>query len=200
MSSIIDSMRSEIVERSNLFEEKYRRTKDEYNLFREHVQFVHKYVVLLAKEKDVDREVLELSALLHDISMTDGSLERSKHNEFSASIAEELLRRESYPEEKIHLVKKCILNHSSKRAGFRTTKEEQILVDADGLSHFDAINSLYSLANKVMGLSDAEAISFIQDKLTKDFLEISEEVKYLVRDKFDLVMCAKTPDDLGLNR
>ncbi len=195
--NIVEKMQREVIERSNTFEEKTKGTKDEYNLYREHVQYVHKYVILIAKENEVDREILELSALLHDISMTDSNLDRTKHNEFSASIAEELLRQESYSEEKIQLVKKCILNHSSKRADFRTTKEEHILVDADCLSHFDAIHSLYALAHKVMGLSDAEAVRFVQDKLTKDYLEISEKLKDLVRDRYNLVMSAKTADDLN---
>ncbi|MCR5835662.1 MAG: hypothetical protein K6G88_04075 [Lachnospiraceae bacterium] len=32
---------------------------------------------MLAKDADVDKEVVELSALLHDISMTDATLDRS---------------------------------------------------------------------------------------------------------------------------
>lgn len=191
-------MRQEIIQRSNLFEEKTKGTKEEYNLFREHVRYVHQYVLLISEGSGADREVLELSTLLHDISMTDGSLDRSKHNEYSASIAERLLRLHSYPEEKIQLLKKCILNHSSKRACFRTTKEEQILVNADGLSHFDAIRSLYALAHNVMELNDADALLFIQDKLTRDYLEISEGLKELVRDKYELVMKAETIDDLGI--
>ena len=198
MSDIIDRIRQEIIKRSDLFEEKTKGTKEEYNLFREHIRYVHHYVILLSEGSDADREILELSALLHDISMTDGGLERSRHNEYSASIAEQLLRLHSYPEEKIQLVKKCILNHSSKRASYRTTLEEQILVDADGLSHFDAIRSLYALAHNVIELSDAEALLFIKDKLTRDYLEISEGLKYLIHDKYDRVMKAKRIDDLGI--
>ncbi|MBQ7491166.1 MAG: HD domain-containing protein [Clostridia bacterium] len=198
MSGIVETMRQEIISRSDSFEEKTKGTKEEYNLYREHVRIVHQYVMLLSEGSGADREVLELSALLHDISMTDGSLDRSKHNEYSASIAEGLLRLQSCPEEKIQLVKKCVLNHSSKRAGYRTTKEEQILVDADGLSHFDMIHSIYSLAHNVMELNDADALLFIQDKLTRDYLEISEGLKYLIQDKYDRVMRAETIDDLGI--
>ena len=143
------------------------------------------------ENKNVDHEVLELSALLHDIAMTDRTLDRSKHNEYGSEIAEQLLRENNYPEDKIQFVKKCILNHSSKRVEFRTTEEERILVDADGLSHFDSINNLYSLAHNVMELNDEEAIRFIQDKLTKDYNEISEELKYLINDKYEKVMKAE---------
>lgn len=67
MSQIIEKMRQEIIDRSARFEEQTKGTKDEYNIYREHIQYVHKYVVMLSKDKNVDREVLELAALLLDI-------------------------------------------------------------------------------------------------------------------------------------
>ena len=196
MSQIVEKMRREIMERSDRFEEQTKGTKDEYNIYREHIQYVYKYVVLLSKDKNVDKEVLELSALLHDISMTDITLDRSRHNEFGADIAERLLRENDYPEDKVQLVKKCILNHSKKRREYRTTEEEQILVDADGLSHFDAIKKLYSLPSLVMGLSEEDSVRFVQDKLTGDYNELSDDLKSLVKEKYDSVMAAKSADDI----
>jgi hypothetical protein len=96
----------------------------------------------------------------------------------------------------IKFVKKCILNHSSKRAEYRTTEEEKILVNADGLSHFDSINNLYSLAHNVMELNDEDTVKFIQDKLTRDYNEISDELKYLIEDKYNKVMNAKNIDEI----
>jgi uncharacterized protein len=151
---------------------------------------------LLSKDKDVNHEVLELSALLHDIAMTDSTLDRSKHNEYGADIAEELLRANNYPEDKVQFVKKCILNHSSKRKDFRTTEEEAILVNADGLAHFDSINNLYNLATKVMGLNDEDTIKFVQDKLTRDYDEISDDLKYLINDKYKSIMAVKSIEEL----
>ena len=196
MSQIVEKMRQEKMERSARFEEQTKGTKDEYNIYREHIQYVYKYVVLLSKDKNVDKEVLELSALLHDISMTDMTLDRSRHNEFGADIAEQLLRESNYPEDKVQLVKKCILNHSKRRSEYRTTEEEQILVDADGLSHFDAIKKLYSLPSLVMGLSEEDSVRFVQDKLTRDYNELSDDLKYLVKEKYDRVMAAKCSDDI----
>ena len=196
MSQIVEKMRREIMERSDRFEEQTKGTKDEYNIYREHIQYVYKYVVLLSKDKNVDKEVLELSALLHDISMTDITLDRSRHNEFGADIAEQLLRENDYPEDKVQLVKKCILNHSKRRSDYRTTEEEQILVDADGLSHFDAIKKLYSLPSLVMGLSEEDSVRFVQEKLTGDYNELSDDLKSMVKEKYDRVMAAKCSDDI----
>lgn len=196
MNDIVNKMLQEIINRSNAFEEQTKGTKDEYNIYREHIQYVYKYVVLLSENKNVDREVLEISALLHDIAMTDKRLDRAKHNQYGSVIAEQLLRENDYPEAKVQLVKKCILNHSSKRAEFRTAEEERILADADGLSHFDSIKNLYSLAHNVMELNDVDTIKFIQDKLTKDYNEISDNLKYLIQEKYDNVMSVKTIDEL----
>ena len=196
MSQIVEKIRQEIIGRSARFEEQTKGTKDEYNIYREHIQYVYKYVVLLSKDKNVDKEVLELSALLHDISMTDMTLDRSRHNEFGADIAEKLLRKNNYPEDKVQLVKKCILNHSKRRSEYRSTEEEKILVDADGLSHFDAIKKLYSLPSLVMGLSEEDSVRFVQDKLTGDYNELSDDLKHLVKDKYDRVMAAKSADDI----
>lgn len=196
MSEIVQRMQQEIINRSNNFEEHTKGTKDEYNIYRDHIQYVYKYVCLLSKDKDVDHEVLELSALLHDIAMTDKTLDRSKHNEYGSEIVEQLLRENGYPEDKVQFVKKCILNHSSKRAEYRTTEEEQILVNADGLSHFDSISNLYSLAHNVMELNDEDTIKFIQDKLTKDYNEISSELKHLIEDKYNKIMGANTIEEL----
>ncbi len=196
MSKIVELMKQEIIKRSDDFETKTKGTKNEFNSYREHVQYVYKYVCLLSEDKNVDHEVLELSALLHDIAMTDITLDRSRHNEYGAEIAEKLLRENNYPEDKVQFVKKCILNHCSKRANFRTTKEEQILVDADGLSHFDSMNNLYKLAHNVMELNDEDSVKFIQDKLTRDYNEISNELKYLIEDKYNKVMNAKNIDEI----
>ena len=196
MSKIVELMKQEIIKRSNEFEAQTRGTRLEFNSYRDHVQYVYKYVCLLSKDKDVDHEVLELSALLHDIAMTDITLDRSRHNEYGAEIAVELLRNNNYPEDKVQFVKKCILNHCSKRAEFRTTKEEQILVDADGLAHFDSMDTLYSLAHDVMDLNDDDSVKFIQDKLTRDYNEISDELKYLIEDKYNKVMNATNIEEI----
>ena len=196
MSQIVEKMRQEIIDRSARFEELTKGTKDEYNIYREHIQYVYKYVVMLSKDKNVDGEVLELAALLHDISMTDMALDRTRHNEYGAEIAEQLLRENNYPEDKTQIVKRCILNHSKRRQQYRSTEEEQILVDADGLSHFDVVKTLYSLPRKVMGLNEEDSVRFVQDKLTGDYNELSDDLKYLVKEKYDRIMAAKCEDDI----
>lgn len=196
MLDIVELIKQEVINRSNSFEQSTKNTKDEYNLYKEHIQYVYKYATLIIEELDVDIEVVKLSALLHDISMTDSSFDREKHNEYSSIIAEELLLKENYDKEKIEKIKLCILNHSSKRKEYRTTKEEQVLVDADAMAHFDCIESLYSLANKVIGLNDKDSLNFVKEKLTKDYNEISDNVKKYISDKYENVMKSKSINDI----
>ena len=196
MQEIISKIKDEVIKRSNEFESITKGTKDEYNLYKEHIQYVYKYALMLIKDKDIDKDVVELSALLHDIAMTNPKLERSRHNEYGAMIAKELLTKCNYPSYKIELIVKCILNHSNKRKEFRTTKEESILVDADALAHFDSIKSLYSLAYNVMGLTEIDSINFIKDKLTKDYKEVSIEAKKLINDKYNSIMNCKNIKEL----
>ena len=51
MNNIITKMQEEIIKRSNDFETLTKGTKDEYNLYREHIRYVHKYVNILSTGK-----------------------------------------------------------------------------------------------------------------------------------------------------
>ena len=194
--NIIELTLKELIRRSNEFYEKTKGTNDEYNMYEEHVKYVYKYVLELSKNKSVDVEVLSLSALLHDVSMTDINLDRSKHNEYSSKIAYEFLIDNDYPEEKAMFVSKCILNHSSKRASFRTTEEERILVTSDGLSHFDNINTLYRFSKNVLKLNEEESLNYIKEKLSKDYEELIDEVKPIIEDKYMKIMNSENINEI----
>ena len=79
-------------------------------------------------------------------------------------------------------------NNISKRKEYRTTLEEQILVDADAMAHFDCIDSLYSLAHNVMGLNEEESLNFVKEKLTKDYNEISDDFKKYVIEQYNEIL------------
>ena len=51
MGKNVDKMEQKIISRSNLFEVSAKGTKDEYNIYKEHIQYVYKYVCLLSKCK-----------------------------------------------------------------------------------------------------------------------------------------------------
>ena len=65
----------------------------------------------LAKKYKADIEIVELGALLHDIAMPSELGPREEHNIYGAEIAEELLTKFNYPEDRKNRVKECVLRH-----------------------------------------------------------------------------------------
>jgi len=66
--------------------------------------------VALAKEYNADVEIVELG-VIHDISMPSNIGPQEEHHIYGAKIAEELLTKYNYPQDKIERVKQCVLNH-----------------------------------------------------------------------------------------
>ena len=107
-----------------------------------HIKIVYELAKKYASEYGASVEIVALAALLHDIaSVTDVSY-TEEHHIIGAQIAEELLLKENYSKDKIELIKRCILNHRGSVSNIKLSKEEQIIADADAISHFDSIPSL----------------------------------------------------------
>jgi uncharacterized protein len=79
-----------------------------------------------------DMEILEAAALLHDLGRAEPDSE-IPHVELSAELAEDLLRRSGFPEEKRPAVLHCIRAHSFSRGVPPETLEARLLRDADRL-------------------------------------------------------------------
>lgn len=149
-----------------------------------HIEAVVKNAELLAKEYNADTEVCIIAAWLHDIaSITDYSL-YEEHHIHGAQIAEEILRKFKYDEDKIELVKKCILNHRGSIDNKRLSKEEQIIADADAISHFDSIPSLFYLVYKEKNMSIEDGNKFVRNKLERSFNKLSNNSKVFYEEKF----------------
>jgi len=103
----------------------------------DHVFRVYNLCLLLAKyEKDVDLEVLIPSALLHDIARVKESQNKTgeiDHAVLGSAMAEDILRRLEYEEEKIEKIKHCIISHRFRTGNKPKTIEAKILFDSDKL-------------------------------------------------------------------
>ena len=64
MSEIIQNIKEELIKRCNTYNEKHN-----YDFWNDHIKYVVKNAVELAKEYNADVEIVELGALLHDIAM-----------------------------------------------------------------------------------------------------------------------------------
>lgn len=108
----------------------------------DHVWRVYKLCLALAKEQKIDKQVLQIAALLHDIG---GAAEmadptgKTDHAVVSAQMAEKILQGMNFPEQKISHIKDCIISHRYKTNNKPRTLEAKILFDADKLDGVGAI-------------------------------------------------------------
>ena len=103
----------------------------------DHVFRVYNLCLLLAKyEKGVDLEILIPSALLHDIARVKESQDKTgeiDHAVLGSVMAEDILRKLEYEEEKIEKIKHCIIAHRFRTGNEPNTIEAKILFDSDKL-------------------------------------------------------------------
>lgn len=103
----------------------------------DHVFRVHNLCLLLAEyERDVDLEILIPSALLHDIARVEESQDNTgeiDHAILGSMMAEEILKKLEYEEEKIEKIKHCIIAHRFRTGNEPNTIEAKILFDSDKL-------------------------------------------------------------------
>jgi len=175
----------------NIKEDIKRRCESPNNFFGagsyEHIESVAKNAVQLAKLYHADVEVCEIAGWLHDIaSITDYKLYEN-HHIHGADMAEKILKSYDYPADKIELVKLCILNHRGSVLKEKTTKEEICVADADAISHYDTLPSLFYLAFVQRKLNIDDGVEFVKSKLERSYNKMSQDSKEYYQDKRTMV-------------
>ncbi len=183
MIDIVYKIKEELINRCNIYNEKYN-----YDFWNDHIKYVVKNAVELAKKYEADVEIVELGALLHDISMPSEIGPREEHNVYGAKIADELLTSFGYPKERIERVKECVLRHRGNKDLPRNTIEEQCVADADVIAHFDCIPSLFHLAYNEHNLSVGEGEEYIKKKLERDYNKLSPRTREVLKDRYENIL------------
>ena len=158
-----------------------------YEPFPFHFVPVVNYAEKLTDKLGGDKEIILISAWLHDI----GSIiyGREDHHITGAKIAEEKLKELQYPAEKIELVKKCILNHRGSQQNERDSIEEQIIAEADVMSSFDNIAGIFKAAFVYEDKTQGEAKDSVRKKLENKWNQLHfENSKRIIKPKFEAVM------------
>jgi len=183
-------MNTKIVDKIKKFvEEECKKPYNEYTyeVYTYHIIPVSKYALKLAEKLNIDKEIVELASLLHDIGLI--RFGRKNHHITGAEIAEKELMKLEYPKEKIEIIKKCILNHRGSKSGMRSSKEEQIIADADAMAHFDTIGGLFKVNFLIQkDKSQGEITKFIRQKYINDYNKLSSEARKLIQDKYEAAM------------
>jgi len=140
-----------------------------------------KYALILAGKLKADKEIVEISAWLHDISWLKGDLSNN-HNKTSAEQAEIILESLKYPKYKIKAVKHCILGHRGTIP--RKTKEAECIASADTMSHFDQIPALFYLAYHDGNMSIEDAKRWLWEKIERGWRKLDPEAKRIMKEKY----------------
>lgn len=175
----------------NIKEDIKRRCESSNNFFGigiyQHIESVANNAVELATLYQADVEVCEIAGWLHDIaSITDYQLYEN-HHIHGANMAEKILNSYNYPTDKIELIKLCILNHRGSVLKEKTTKEEICVADADAISHYDTLPSLFYLAFVQRKLNIEDGVGFVKSKLERSYNKMSQKSKEHYKYKRDII-------------
>ncbi len=110
----------------------------------DHVRRVRNLAMRLAEviSEPVDREILEIATLLHDIAEAKEQADpsgKTDHAVLGAEMAGEILAELGYPPEKIKRVQECVISHRYRSEHPPQSIEAKILFDADKLDAIGAI-------------------------------------------------------------
>lgn len=158
-----------------------------YEPFSFHFKPMAEYAGKLADQLGGDKEIVLIAAWLHDI----GSIiyGREDHHITGAKIAEEKLKELGYSDEKIELVKQCILNHRGSKHNERKSLEEKIIAEADVMSNFDNIAGIFKAAFIYENKTQGEAKDSVRRKLERKWRQLHfENSKKIVKPKFEAAM------------
>ncbi|EKE21020.1 MAG: hypothetical protein ACD_7C00382G0004 [uncultured bacterium] len=108
----------------------------------DHVLRVYNLCLELSKGEKIDHEVLQAATLLHDIGGAKEAADKTRktdHAVESSKMAEPLLKKLGFSEDKIKHIQDCIISHRYKNDNKPETIEAKLLFDADKLDALGAI-------------------------------------------------------------
>jgi len=182
---ITDKVKSEILWLSERY---MAEAADSYDFWKEHIQYVVQEARTLALQYNADVEIVELAALLHDVSLIAGDGTREEHHITGAETAENILQKQGYPQARIDMVKKCVYNHRSSQNG--TSPEELCVADADILAHFDNIPMLINsilFRNYSGGMTLPALRSKMKAAFDDDYNDLSQMTKQHFSDRYKTI-------------
>lgn len=175
----IDLIKNEV---KSKIEEYILNSEDHYDFWNEHIKYVYEESRRLADLYNADIEIVSLGALLHDIALILKLGNRKEHHINGKILANEILGKYSYSEDKIEKVLGCVYNHrSSKNA---TTMEELCVADADILAHFRNIPMLFNSAFIRNKINLSEVRAWLKEAFEKDYNDLSDKTKEIFKEEY----------------
>lgn len=180
--NIVEEIEKEV---KNYIEEYKNISEDHYDFWNEHIKYVYKESIDLAKKYNANEEIVRLGSLLHDIALIRQIGDRKDHHINGKVIAEEMLSKYSYPVDKMNRVLSCVYNHRSSKN--TTTIEELCVADADILAHFDNIPMLFNSAYNRCNINLNEVREWMKNVFEKDYADLSEKTKEIFKERYNQI-------------
>jgi len=123
---------------------------------------------------NADEEIVEISALLHDITRLSGD---HKNHHISGQLeAEKILKEFNYPQNKIEKVKHCIHAHRGSKEIKRETIEADIVASADAMAHISQVSIFFYKEKK-----------WIKEKIERSWKKLMPEAKSMMLKKYEAI-------------
>ena len=149
---------------------------------------------LLVQYQEADRDVVLISACLHDLghfrAKTLEQVDEVKpdHHLAGAEMAKKLLQKYDLSDEKIQKIVRCVQRHRATASYMPETIEEKIVAVADTLSHFQSI--FYLIYFKIYPEDTLDHYVLTQKgKLARDWRDLAllPKAQDLARDKYEVI-------------
>jgi HD superfamily phosphodiesterase len=170
--NIVEQVKDYVLKQTELYKNT---SSDNYDFWNEHIKYVYKESLDLAKAYNADIEIVSLGALLHDMALVNKVGDRKDHHINGEKIAKEVLESFNYDNEKTSRVLKCVYNHRSSKNS--ESIEETCVADADILAHFDNLPMLFNSAFVRNNVSLNEVRDWMREAFEKDYNDLSEKTK-----------------------
>ena len=159
----------------------------------DHVMRVYSLCLRLAEDENIDLNILQASALLHDIARVkeDNDLTgNTDHAILSSKMAAPILQDLGFSENKIKHIQDCIISHRYRTGNKPNTKEAQILFDADKLDALGALGIARGFVwvgrNNAKIYSNVDINEYIKNNLGGDINgRIQDKIKHSPQIEFE---------------
>lgn len=125
--------------------------KEDFSHDFNHILRVERLAKRIAEEEHADIEIIEASSLIFDIArLLEDRGECEDHAIKGAEIAQSVLNKINFPQEKIEKVCHCIIAHRRSKDRIPETLEAKIIEDADRLDAMGAINLIRAVSSALL--------------------------------------------------
>jgi len=159
-----------------------------YGIWTHHIVDVIRFGKQLAKKWNADEEIVELAALLHDYSSIKVSKYYKEHHIHSQTLAQEILEKYNYPQDRIDIIKQCIKTHRGSISIERIYVEAECLANADAMSHIEQAPSLLYAAFVRKGMDIDEGADWVKNKIKRSWHKLNPEIQETMQPKYNAIL------------